>query len=48
MSSVIAQAAGPELPEGWVWAGGRELRERYAVPNAFQSFTAAVEMRLAE
>ena len=35
-----------ELPQGWVWAGAKELREVYALPNAFQSFTPQVSARL--
>ena len=34
------------LPPGWVWADGRELRELYALPNAFRPFTRLVEERL--
>ena len=30
MTSTAVEAAGPALPEGWVWAGREELRERYA------------------
>ena len=47
MRALAVDAAGPELPEGWVWAGRRELEQVYAVPNAFQSFRPAVEQRLA-
>ncbi len=47
MRALAVDAAGPELPEGWVWAGRRELEQVYAVPNAFQSFRSAVEQRLA-
>jgi A/G-specific adenine glycosylase len=43
MTGLAALADGPELPEGWVWAGRRELRERYAVPSAFRAFQARVE-----
>ena len=46
MTSAAVEAAGPALPEGWVWAGGEELRERYAVPNAFRSFEAYVQSRI--
>ena len=46
MRSVVVQAAGPELPPGWVWADGEALRAEYAVPNAFRSFAKAVEERL--
>ncbi len=46
MEARAVESAGAELPEGWVWAGKRELEQVYAVPNAFQSFRAAVEQRL--
>ncbi len=46
MTSVIVQAAGEELPEGWVWAGEADLRTEYAVPNAFRAFEQAVAARL--
>ncbi|MDD6159583.1 MAG: A/G-specific adenine glycosylase [Oscillospiraceae bacterium] len=36
----------PALPEGWVWADERELRERYALPNAFDCVTHLVTERL--
>lgn len=32
----------PQLPEGWVWADRVELRDRYALPNAFQCFAQTV------
>ena len=35
MSILPAEAKGPPLPPGWVWAGGEELEKKYAVPNAF-------------
>ena len=34
------------LPEGWVWADRAALRDVYAVPNAFQSFSQQVADRL--
>ena len=47
---MTALAAGlPEdaaLPEGWVWANLDELRQTYAVPNAFDDFRPLVERRL--
>ena len=46
MTSTAVEAAGPALPEGWVWAGREELRERYAVPNAFRTFGAYVQGRI--
>ena len=41
-----AEAAGEALPPGWVWAGLQELRQTYAVPNAFQCCAPLVEQRL--
>lgn len=38
MNAMVVEAAGPELPSSWVWAGRGELERTYAVPNAFQSF----------
>ena len=35
-----------DLPEGWIWAGARELEQVYAVPNAFQSCRPTVLERL--
>ena len=40
------EAAGEALPPGWVWAGLQELRQTYAVPNAFQCCAPLVEQRL--
>ena len=36
----------PVLPEGWVWADRIQLRDAYAVPNAFRSFSPLVADRL--
>lgn len=36
-----AQAV-PSLPE-WVWANGREIREKYALPGAFKAYTPFLE-----
>ena len=47
MTARLVQAETEELPEGWVWAGGSDLRQIYAVPNAFQSFAPLVEEGLA-
>ena len=47
MTARMVHAETEELPEGWVWADGPVLRQIYAVPNAFQSFTALVEEGLA-
>ena len=46
MTAQILEAEGDALPEGWVWADRAELREVYAVPNAFQAFSHLVEERL--
>ena len=46
MAAQAVTAAAPELPEGWVWAGKRELEQVYAVPNAFQRIQSAVLERL--
>ena len=34
------------LPQGWVWASREELRQVYAIPNAFQAFAPQVAARL--
>ena len=47
MTARMVYAETEELPEGWVWAGGSDLRQIYAVPNAFQSFAPLVEEGLA-
>ena len=36
MTILCGEAEGDALPEGWVWAGGTELKEKYAVPSAFE------------
>lgn len=46
MTARIVEAEGSELPPGWVWAQGWELREIYAIPNAFRFVERAVEDRL--
>ena len=46
MTAWAGEVPGEALPEGWVWADRRELRDTYAVPNAFQSFAPAVTARL--
>ena len=46
MSAVAMQAESDDLPAGWVWADRQELERRYAVPNAFDPFRAAVLDRL--
>ena len=46
MTALAGELESPELPEGWVWADRRALRDTYAVPNAFQSFAQRVAARL--
>ena len=46
MTALAGELDGPELPEGWVWAGRAELADIYAVPNAFRSFEQIVLDRL--
>ena len=46
MTALAARLDSPQLPEGWVWASRTDLRDRYAIPNAFQSFSQAVAHRL--
>ena len=35
MKLYTAQAEGPGLPEGWVWADERDLAQTYSIPSAF-------------
>ena len=35
------------LPEGWVWADKQELKDTYAIPNAFDGFTQYVDEGMA-
>ncbi len=46
MEGVVVELSGDTLPAGWVWADSTELRERYAVPNAFAPFQKTVQARL--
>lgn len=46
MTALAGELDSPDLPEGWVWASREELRDTYAVPNAFQSFSQLVLDRL--
>ena len=46
MTALAGDLDSPRLPEGWVWAGREDLRDAYAVPNAFQSFAQLVAGRL--
>ena len=48
MEGVAITLSDDNLPEGWVWADRAALRDRYAVPNAFQAFLPYVEARLRE
>ena len=46
MTAQVLEAESDVLPSGWVWAGAAELRDVYAVPNAFRAFSHLVEERL--
>ena len=46
MTALAGELDSPALPEGWVWASREDLRDAYAVPNAFQSFRGTVLDRL--
>jgi A/G-specific adenine glycosylase len=46
MAAQAAELPDDRLPEGWVWADRVDLREVYAIPNAFQSFSHRVADRL--
>ncbi len=46
MSILPAEAKGPALPPGWVWASARELKELYAVPSAFEGALRLVRKRM--
>ena len=46
MTALAGELDGPALPDGWVWADRQSLRDVYAVPNAFQSFSRLVADRL--
>ena len=46
MTARVAEMARPDLPEGWVWADKYDLKDRYAIPNAFDGVTHLVEERL--
>ena len=46
MTATVAYVKEDALPDGWAWAGRAELRQDYAVPNAFQSFAHLVDERL--
>ena len=46
MTARILETERDMLPEGWVWADWDELRQRYAIPNAFDGVGHLVEQRL--
>ena len=46
MTALAGELDSPALPQGWVWASRSDLRDTYAVPNAFRSFEQAVLDRL--
>ena len=46
LRALAVEAEGAGLPGGWAGAGREDLLGSYAVPNAFQSFQAAVEARV--
>jgi len=46
MTAFSAEMSAPDLPEGWVWADRRDLRDKYALPSAFDFVKEAVEERL--
>ena len=46
MTALAAELDSPELPQGWVWADRSDLRDIYAIPNAFQRFSEFVLDRL--
>ena len=46
MTALAGELSEFELPEGWIWADRVGLRDVYAVPNAFQSFSDPVASRL--
>ncbi len=45
MTARTYETAG-ELPPGWVWADGAEMRERYSIPSAFSGMRHIVEERI--
>ncbi len=45
MTARTYETAG-ELPPGWVWAGGAEMRERFPIPSAFAGMRHIVEERI--
>ncbi len=48
MHARVILAHGPELPQGWIWAGKRALEGEHPIPSAFDCFRPAVERYLQE
>ena len=46
MTALAGELTHEELPDGWAWASRADLRDTYAVPNAFQSFSPFVTGQL--
>ena len=46
MTILCGEAEGDALPPDWVWAGGTELKEKYAVPSAFEGALQLAGVRL--
>lgn len=46
MTVLAGELSEPELPEGWVWANRKQLRDVYAIPNAFRCVEEVVAQRL--
>lgn len=46
MTLRAVEAEKDDLPDGWVWASGDELEEKYAVPNAFERALELAKERL--
>lgn len=46
MTGLSCRLDSPTLPEGWVWADRADLRDRHALPNAFQCFAQTVADQL--
>lgn len=46
MAAMVGELPDATLPEGWVWANRLDLRDTYAIPNAFQGFSQLVSGRL--
>ena len=46
MTALAGELEAPGLPDGWVWADRAALRDAYAVPNAFRSFSDRVADRI--